>query len=442
MAKQHYRTVTQRFLKGVYAVGGIHSALPTSVQRASNLLLLPRGTLRTVDGSFAFFFECPSTVGPSSGKGQILAAELFRTTSIVQFYAVLQSDPASPLSTPTGITLTEQTGGSLAAGTYSYRVSAIDGVGGETLASAALTITVAANAKVKIDWTAVTNAFGYNVYGRTSGSEVLLAAAITNTFTDDGTAGGVLSQTRSPGGATSIVDFPVTLIGWVNPQNVLVSDDLRATATFLSGGNNSSGSMPTDSYGFTIPGTAQILGVELRIERSQSNVNSARIHDKSVRLVVSGQASTNKAAPEEWPTSDTVKVYGSPTDLWGKTDWTPEMGNAAAFGGALSVERQGTTEQKIARVDHMPITVFYSLLPGPSPPTSNTSRQIVLIKPSGKVCYTKPGDIVAKFAHAKASVSSAPGESPAPPEPSPPGGGGGSGGSGGGEAPTFGPLYF
>lgn len=93
------------------------------------------------------------------------------------------------LAVPSNIQLsTSTTGGILAAGTYSYRVAAID-ESGVTQASTAVTInTTGATSTVTVTWNPVPNAFAYNIYGRSLGAETLFVQipAGTLTWTDDG----------------------------------------------------------------------------------------------------------------------------------------------------------------------------------------------------------------------------------------------------------------
>ena len=416
-----YQQIEQRFGKGLYAAGGALSGLPNTAQRISNMVLLPRTGLRTCDGSFAFLFECPDTAGPTTGQGPILAIELF--VGVTRFYGLLQLDPDSPLDTPTGVTLTKlDTGGTLAAGTYSYRISAIDGIGGETLASTAVTLAIdGPDDRIQINWTAVTNAAGYRVYGRTSGSEVLLAEVSTNTYTDAGAD--VLSSQKSPTGWQQITGLPPDP-SWLNPSNIFASDDARATVTLTQG--QKSAALGGHSFGFAIPSGATIRGIELRVERSEGSLGANTIRDQAVVMLKAGSpVGDNKADTAlDWPTVDAVKVYGSPTDLWGTT-WTPNEVNASGFGAQVVAQAQPTpAASEEARIDHMTLTVYYSLTPsGVSPPSANTTKQIVLIKPSNLVCYTKPGDIIAKYAAAASPGGSGSGGLPPPP------GGGGGGGS-------------
>lgn len=121
------------------------------------------------------------------------------------------------LATPTGLVVTPfASGGTLASATYSYRVSAINAYG-ETLACAAVTAAVTGpNGRADLSWNAVVPAdgaspvTGYKVYGRTSGSELLMTTtgAGVTTYSDTGAAtpSGALPSTNTTDGPVG--DFP------------------------------------------------------------------------------------------------------------------------------------------------------------------------------------------------------------------------------------------
>lgn len=96
--------------------------------------------------------------------------------------------------TTTGVTVTAQSGGSLAAGTYCYRVATVGFVSGgnaTSTSSAEQCATVGASGKAHVSWTADANALSYRVYARTSGSQNVFftVTAPTTTFDDTGAAG-------------------------------------------------------------------------------------------------------------------------------------------------------------------------------------------------------------------------------------------------------------
>ena len=93
------------------------------------------------------------------------------------------------MSAPTGVSATANAGGSLADGTYYYRVTALDGTG-ETVGSAEVNATTSGtDNSVSISWSAVTGAAKYRVYGRSSGAQDQYWETTSTSLIDDGTAG-------------------------------------------------------------------------------------------------------------------------------------------------------------------------------------------------------------------------------------------------------------
>lgn len=86
-----------------------------------------------------------------------------------------------PLAVPSGVALV--VGGTAGTTTYGYRVAAVNAKGTTIAAATVTTATgpaaLTATNKVTISWTAVPGADSYKVYGRTSGSELLMATVTT-----------------------------------------------------------------------------------------------------------------------------------------------------------------------------------------------------------------------------------------------------------------------
>lgn len=120
---------------------------------------------------------------------------------------------AGPLATPVNSAFTTATtGGTLAAGTYSYRVAAKNSIG-RTLASTATTITTTGTTStVTVNWGAVSGATGYDVFGRVGGSEQLMASvgAVT-TWTDDGS---ITPSGALPTSNTTATDTNTVTVNW------------------------------------------------------------------------------------------------------------------------------------------------------------------------------------------------------------------------------------
>lgn len=142
------------------------------------------------------------------------------------------------LPTPSGVTATPgDTGGTLAAATYSYRVSAVNRYG-ETLASAAVTATTTtATSTVAVAWSEAVPVEGaapvtaYRVYGRVGGSEGLLAevAATARSYTDTGAdvPGAAPKTTNTTAGVVG--EFPGHVTVAVYGGGVLLSDAEKAS---------------------------------------------------------------------------------------------------------------------------------------------------------------------------------------------------------------------
>ncbi len=186
------------FQRGLDASAGVLSQPKGTVPRMSNLLLTKRGSLHTCDGSLGIH-EFNGV--PTLGRGKMLVIFLFQPTGVSNYYLVLAQALDLPLGAPQNLgTADGGAGGSLPVNvTARYRVTAIDGVGGETLASPIATYVQASPAhKVILTWNVVPNAAGYNIYSdRGSGSIFLLiasglpvpqpsAGSLTATYTDDG----------------------------------------------------------------------------------------------------------------------------------------------------------------------------------------------------------------------------------------------------------------
>jgi hypothetical protein len=114
------------------------------------------------------------------------------------------------------------------------------------------------------------------------------------------------------------------------------------------------------NYGFTIPGTATILGIRVEVERRRSAGAGGYIEDNGVMLLRGGSyVGANRAAyGVNWPTTDTYATYGGSADLWGTT-WTPADINSANFGVALACISYTCGSAMTSFIDHIRITVFY-----------------------------------------------------------------------------------
>lgn len=215
-----YKTIpVEPFLRGLAANTDPYSEPKGTFRRGSNLLLNKRGAVDTCDGS-QLIHAFNGAV--QSGRGKNMDNFLFAPTGVSRYYLSIFKALDVPLGAPQNLVLSDGGTGGTLTGTFFYKVTALDGAGGETLGSVEATITVAANHKITLTWNVVPNAAGgYNVYrSTTTNNEGLLASAtgavipvaqaatgtLTVTFTDPGNA--IVSATP-----VSIVSFTASKVG-------------------------------------------------------------------------------------------------------------------------------------------------------------------------------------------------------------------------------------
>lgn len=139
--------------------------------------------------------------GDTNANGQQVVSSLMLGVLCTSLQAGI-SAPAAPTLT------TSTTGGSLAAGSYNYRVTALNAYG-QTLASpeaASNIATTGTTSTVTISWGAVPGASSYKVYGRTPGGELYIAAVTSGTtYTDTGaiTPSGALPSSNTTQGPST-----------------------------------------------------------------------------------------------------------------------------------------------------------------------------------------------------------------------------------------------
>lgn len=126
---------------------------------------------------------------------------------------------------------TNATGGTFAAGTYFWVITAINALG-ETLASNEITATLVLNGTQVMTWAAITGATGYKVYrGTATGAENVLVATLglVTTYTDTGTAGSaaVLPNANTTSSVRYIWELQTPILGRTGepinvPANTLI----------------------------------------------------------------------------------------------------------------------------------------------------------------------------------------------------------------------------
>lgn len=147
---------------------------------------------------------------------------------------------------------------------------------------------------------------------------------------------------------------------WSSLNNVKTSDDTDAIVSF-GFPELSSNYLLTDFFGFNIPSTGTITGIEVIVENSNAGVSD--VHHFQSRIVKNGSIGSQDRVIT-WPSSDTANTYGGSSDLWGET-WVPSDINSSGFGFAIAVSGSLASPT----IDHIQVNVHYI---GPASPTTES----------------------------------------------------------------------
>ena len=178
------------------------------------------------------------------------------------------------------------------------------------------------------------------------------------------------SQVLSPNTTYSIV--PENLNGqpeWLNSDNSKISDDSYTTSAWDLVGDNPSNratrELRANNFGFSIPADAHIDGIVVEIKKRASADSLDHVTDDLVKLHMAIDAdsfgSENKADTATfWSTTDSTSVYGDTFDLWSDF-WTQDDINSPNFGVGVMAHIFADSSAITAFIDHIQITVFYSM---------------------------------------------------------------------------------
>jgi len=147
-------------------------------------------------------------------------------------------------------------------------------------------------------------------------------------------------------------------VAWTNPDDAKVSDSNYAYVSI-----GTSHYLKATNFGFAIPAGATITGILAEIQKFPAG-NNYDVKDSEVKIIKSDGTigTTNRAnTTTKWPAGLAYYSYGSSSDLWGE-NWTVADINDIDFGIAISaIVGAGGGGQQYARIDHIRITVYYTL---------------------------------------------------------------------------------
>ena len=137
-----------------------------------------------------------------------------------------------------------------------------------------------------------------------------------------------------------------------------------AVATLLSSANTNY--LKAADFGFNLPATAVVCGVEIKIVKKASGLNLlTSVTDNKVSLVINGTVSGNNyATSTSWPSSNTTSIYGGSNDKWGISTSTLNYTNinSANFGVVFSANVVGFVGiGTAANIDQIQANVYYDV---------------------------------------------------------------------------------
>ena len=153
---------------------------------------------------------------------------------------------------------------------------------------------------------------------------------------------------------TSNSDAPSS-VNWANPARAYTSDNSRATGRSTANHN-------WYNFGFSIPASALIMGIEVRPEWSTSASSAVfRIH---AQLLDSSRnpIGLEKITPQYAGTTDRTDILGNAADLWSAA-WNPAIINNANFGIRITAERISGGGTATLRLDNVDIRITYKMPP-------------------------------------------------------------------------------
>lgn len=171
-------------------------------------------------------------------------------------------------------------------------------------------------------------------------------------------------------GGTSSAKYPGTTsqtsgygTDWSNTDYIKTDDTSYASNLLgMSGsGNNESEYLIATNFGFAIPSTATISGIEVSLDRFADGTNC--VTTETINLYYGGSGvGTSKWEPYYyWPASVESKTFGSSSDLWGWSSASPSNVNSSSFGVRIRIYNPNCIAyEPTGYIDYVGITVHYT----------------------------------------------------------------------------------
>ena len=169
------------------------------------------------------------------------------------------------------------------------------------------------------------------------------------------------AQSKGPivGGGFSNETLPGSNKFWFSVENAQGSDNVYTDfGNLTTGANSYTDYVHINKFGLDVPPTAIITGIEVTVERSDPDQNTADYSVKIIKYdIITGDERSTGAT---YTSFDSDEIFGNAGDLWGEF-WTPDMINDNGFGIAIAAQRiNGSTGTTNGKIDNVSITVYYT----------------------------------------------------------------------------------
>jgi hypothetical protein len=177
-------------------------------------------------------------------------------------------------------------------------------------------------------------------------------------------------------------------IHWSSTDAIKTSDSSYSTVV-IDAANWASHLVGANDFGFAIPLTANILGIEVQVQQKRTAAFNDTINNRCIDDIIvlrhpsAGTSLDLSTGAIMFTDPESTRTIGGSTELWGKT-WTPADINNTAFAVHIAATRSKGTST--AAINHVTVTVYYEETTAPTAtvtlsaqaPTGPTEKPVTL----------------------------------------------------------------